>query len=563
MNLLFSKLITKGKSLMNKSNNEHYEKEEHMRQEQKLMVGIDQFTLKIYCNTSSSWNTMAKQVIDIFVEKAEFREIHWIESQETHGCSRGYTKAMYICANIGCKVLVEWNHVKSDLGIRIHFSAHAWAEYQYAFWNKNVEMDFLTFLKRIQCEEYEVTANRIDLTADYQNYPKCVQPDSINRNIREGTLCIKDSSGRASYRKAPTTIWNGNSCNTITIGSYRGNIGHYMRIYDKKEEAISNNSFRAKEASKCKNWVRFEVVFLRQDAKDLVERMLREVSSVGCTGYTAWINHLFGNQYTMERRVKYFFYLMAQAVIENSSYQESMFEEGLHDICPRVKESALDKCDIIDLTLIQMGAGEIDIFAKNLREIGEIEMYEYVKDICACKESILRYFDNEEPETTEERIWDLLELEIKVRKAYENTPLDPVAEIAEYTLFLPARVIVYLTAECVDQDFWEMWEDIGETVYDDEIRKQYELDADRGYRKEVMDAPIEPISTATFLSAYGTFYETDADRLYWWDGTKEVIISDELELWLQSLKKKYIEILKKTSQSTIRTDQFLKSFMKL
>lgn len=85
---------------MNKSNNERYEKEEHMRQEQKLMVGIDQFTLKIYCNTSSSWNTMAKQVIDIFVEKAEFREIHWIESQETHGCSRGYTKAIYIYVRI-------------------------------------------------------------------------------------------------------------------------------------------------------------------------------------------------------------------------------------------------------------------------------------------------------------------------------------------------------------------------------------------------------------------------------------------------------------------------------
>lgn len=177
-----------------------------MRQEQKLMVGIDQFTLKIYCNTSSSWKTMAKQVIDIFVEKAEFREIHWIESQETHGCSRGYTKAMYICANIGCKVLVEWNHVKADLGIRIHFSAHAWAEYQYAFWSKNVEMDFLTFFKRIQCEKYEVTSNRIDLTADYQNYPKGVHPDSINRRIREGALCVKDSSGRASYRKEPTTI---------------------------------------------------------------------------------------------------------------------------------------------------------------------------------------------------------------------------------------------------------------------------------------------------------------------------------------------------------------------
>lgn len=80
-----------------------------------------------------------------------------------------------------------------------------------------------------------------------------------------------------------------------------------------------------------------------------------DAEMVGCTGYTAWINHLFGNQYTMERRVKYFFNLMAQAVIENSSYQATMFEDGLHDICPRVKDAALDKCDIIDLTLIQMG----------------------------------------------------------------------------------------------------------------------------------------------------------------------------------------------------------------
>lgn len=288
-----------------------------------------------------------------------------------------------------------------------------------------------------------------------------------------------------------------------------------------------------------------------------------DAEMVGCTGYTAWINHLFGNQYTMERRVKYFFNLMAQAVIENSSYQATMFEDGLHDICPRVKDAALDKCDIIDLTLIQMGTDEIDTFSENLSEIGEIGMYEYVKDISACKEAIIRYFDKTEPETTEERIWDLLELEIKGRKAYENTTLDSVAEIAEYTFFLPARVIVYLTAECVDQDFWEVWVDIGEFVYSDENRKQYESAVEREYRKEVMDTPIEPISTATFLSAYGTFYETDADRLYWWDGTEEVIISDELELWLQSLKKKYIEILKNTSKSTIRTDQFMKNFMKL
>ena len=287
-----------------------------------------------------------------------------------------------------------------------------------------------------------------------------------------------------------------------------------------------------------------------------------DADMVGCTGYTAWINHLFSNQYTMERRVKYFFDLMAQATIENSSYKENL-EEWIYDICPRVKEAALDKCDFIDLILIQMGTDEIDTFAENMRESGEFGLYQYICDISACKEAVIRCFDNTDPETTEERIWDLLKLEIEDRKAYENKLSDSVAEIAEYTLFLPARVIVYLTAECVDQDFWEIWEDIGETVYDDEIRKQYESDSEKAYRKSAMDKPIEPISTSTFLSAYGTFYETDADRLYWWDGTEEVTISDDLELWLQRLKKKYIEILKNTSKSTIRTDQFMKNFMKL
>ena len=288
-----------------------------------------------------------------------------------------------------------------------------------------------------------------------------------------------------------------------------------------------------------------------------------DADAVGCTGYTAWINHLFGTQHTMERRVKYFFDLMAQAVCENSIYQETMFEEGIYDVCPRIKGVALDKCDFIDLNLIRTGTDEIDIFAENMREIGEIGMYEYVKDISACKGAIIRYFDNTNPEMTEGRIWDLLELKIEDRKAYENTPWDAVAEIAEYTIFLPARVIVYLTAECVDQDFWEVWEDIGEFVYGDEVRKQYESDAEKAYRKSAMDKPIEPISTSTFLSAYGTFYETDADRLYWWDGTEEVTISDDLELWLQELKKKYFEILDTASHLPKRTDQFLENFMRL
>ena len=105
-----------------------------------------------------------------------------------------------------------------------------------------------------------------------------------------------------------------------------------------------------------------------------------DAEMVGCTGYTAWINHLFGNQYTMERRVKYFFDLMIQAANENSNYKENL-EEWIYDICPRAKEAALDKCDFIDLILIQMGTDEIDTFAENMRESGEFGLYQYICDI--------------------------------------------------------------------------------------------------------------------------------------------------------------------------------------
>lgn len=170
-----------------------------MQKEKRLMVGIDQFTLKLYCPILLRWGEIIKELIDEFIEKAGFRDIHWEISKETHGRSQKYTKAMYISSAAGSNVLIEWNQNKSDLGIRISFFAHAWAEYQYAFSKKNIDMNFWIFIRKIQCEIYHVDANRIDLTADYQNYPEDVDPDWINRELMKGALCVKDMKGRASY----------------------------------------------------------------------------------------------------------------------------------------------------------------------------------------------------------------------------------------------------------------------------------------------------------------------------------------------------------------------------
>lgn len=46
-------------------------------------------------------------------------------------------------------------------------------------------------------------------------------------------------------------------------------------------------------------------------------------------------------------------------------------------------------------------------------------------------------------------------------------------EIVGYTEFLPARVIVFLTAELTGREFWKEWAKLREHVYHDETRKVY------------------------------------------------------------------------------------------
>ena len=150
-------------------------------------------------------------------------------------------------------------------------------------------------------------------------------------------------------------------------------------------------------------------------------------------------------------------------------------------------------------------------------------------------------------------------------------------EIAEYTLFLPARVIVYLTAELLQKPFWGLWKQLYQSVYRDEIGKKYAPKWLEELRSSTIEAPIPPVRTSNFLrqDGYYTFWRTpeelkgqpnyyisDDDRMYWWDGTDEVIISDDTKQWLKDLAAEHREIMKVTSEAPDRRELFLESFVK-
>ena len=140
------------------------------------------------------------------------------------------------------------------------------------------------------------------------------------------------------------------------------------------------------------------------------------------------------------------------------------------------------------------------------------------------------------------------------RKGIKGTGL---SDIGRFSLILLARVIVYLTAEIKKESFWKYWKEIHEEVYHDEVMKEYAPKWLKAERKQLINAPVSPVRTSEFLRQDGgfTFFDTpeelrgkpnyyisDDDRLYWWDGTDEVILSKEMDEWLRKLVVTHKEI---------------------
>lgn len=193
----------------------------------------------------------------------------------------------------------------------------------------------------------------------------------------------------------------------------------------------------------------------------------------------------------------------------------------------------------------------------------------YPADVLNCKQELLRFL---QMNSNVDLLWNLLEKSFAERSRIEMKALKPLAQL---TLKMPARVFVYLTAEILKTDFWSIWKQLSSKVYQDEQMNQYVSDQLMKWRKKKLREPVEPLRTSEYLRQDGwfTFYDTpeelrgkpyyylsDADRLYWWDDSDEVQISEKTDAWLKeqaALHKEIMKTLKTPGNSTSELHSFL------
>ena len=289
---------------------------------------------------------------------------------------------------------------------------------------------------------------------------------------------------------------------------------------------------------------------------------------VHSTEYVGWINHLLGTDFSMKKRFRLW---------ENAEYCAfRKLERGYDDPMPDIMDiipygMAYDAggTELADLMYIMHGTDTL------VEE--EIMPGTYPADVYACREALENYFRLHENhmDTAINRIWELTQADMKQRAEWGETELK---EIAEYSLSLPARVIIYLTAEYQKKNFWAIWKELHENVYHDESMKKYASRELEEERRRAIEAPIPPVRTSDFLKqdSWFTFHDTpkelagrpnyyisDDDRLYWWDGSDEVIISEKTDQWLRELAAEHQSLMHGQGDAETGTGTFLEKFLRL
>lgn len=261
--------------------------------------------------------------------------------------------------------------------------------------------------------------------------------------------------------------------------------------------------------------------------------------------YGGWLNHILGTTFSMKKR--YNLWEAAEYIaFSRRDYDNPFSREELGQLIPDELLKAVGGTELSDLLYIIYGTESL--------KSDTIVPASYPEDIYRCKMALL-HLQECYGDKFYEHLFPFLQLD---RNRRAKSTDENLTELAELSLFLPARVFVYLAAEIKQESFWELWEEWKDKVYYDEQMKQYASEKLQKQRRKWREQIIPEIKTVEFLRQdnWFTFYDTpeelkrkrnyyltDDDRLFWWDGTDEVVISEEMNIWLEELADRHRKLM--------------------
>lgn len=253
--------------------------------QQRLELGVDEFTLVLQSNEKVDgfhWCKHAEIMLNRFLEKSKLDELFGVPAHSFKPLQVGYTSSM-VYDTKPWHLSLSWHDDFPGMGLCVKFSAWAWAAYREAYEADYLaEMDIAVFLRMVQDDIYTIRLSRIDLTADYFNYPcpsgvdNYLSPDALYRAMERGqyTVASTDVNGLKRTINTRSAIHKDGAYQTFYVGGRKGKSNTFLRVYDKRTEQLAQNGFRYDDAVRCESWVRCEAVFKHDYAHQITEILL-------------------------------------------------------------------------------------------------------------------------------------------------------------------------------------------------------------------------------------------------------------------------------------------------
>lgn len=224
-----------------------------------ISVKVDQFTLTIlpklelldfYDRDIISYSEHVRRV---FEQLLKMEEVYSSAVDLERGV-RNYDKVYYYGFEKS-QIFFKYNSQNSSNGISIEFKARALREYLKAYKIKEqCDINVHHILKKIAAY-FEIRLSRVDIAIDFVD--ENVLVDKLANQLSCDELIIKNKGNRIVTNDKIRTLGNNGSIQTIYVNSRTGD--SFLRIYNKKEEAIAKNTIDVFNAMKCKDWTRLEL----------------------------------------------------------------------------------------------------------------------------------------------------------------------------------------------------------------------------------------------------------------------------------------------------------------
>ena len=241
-----------------------------------LHVGVDELTIVIQPNEETigewpnHWNQITTELSEIIAEKLSLPSLFG-EMVREQISPQGYTTS-YSFENMPYFLRIAFHEGYLKMGIIIKFSASALSLYKQAYENSFKEpIGVYEILKKLDEPYWNMHLSRIDFCADYLNFPLSV--NDIYNNLKSKKFEIINYKGNRNHKKM-SAIEIDAEAKTVTIGSRKKGSNSFLKIYDKLTEQLENNGRYAQIAQQFQSWVRFEVTFRGQYAKQLTKLIL-------------------------------------------------------------------------------------------------------------------------------------------------------------------------------------------------------------------------------------------------------------------------------------------------